>query len=113
MADKFALEDEAIQCRIAGNIQSEVEKLNEALALDPGFVRAHLALAIAYIKLGQFAEAVGHAEKAAELEPNDAFNFTSLSVIYQRVFAGTRDTSFIQRAEDARDRAHYLKHVSG
>ena len=67
------------------------EKLEEAIAglrgivdEDESFVLAHLALARVYTKSGQHEEAIKHALRACELEPNDSFNFTALSVTYQR-----------------------------
>lgn len=100
---------------------SEVEKLideeqyAEAIAglteiskEDESFVLAHLALARVYTKTGQHDLAVSHAEKACELEPLDSFNFTALSVTYQRAWAGTQDEQFIQKAEEAMAKAQML-----
>ena len=41
------------------------------------------------------------AEKAVELEPEDPFNLSALSVMCQRAFEGTKDPIYIQKAEDA------------
>jgi tetratricopeptide (TPR) repeat protein len=91
------------------------EKYPEAIAglceivdQDETFVLAHLALARAYTKTGQHAEAIQHAEKACELEPSDSFNFTALSVTYQRAWAGTQDQQFIAKAEEAMAKAQML-----
>ena len=46
-------------------------------------------------------EAIRHAQKVAELDPNDPFSFTQLSVIYQRC-------GKIQEAEDAMAKAHEM-----
>ena len=45
---------------------------------------AHSALAVVMQKLGRFDEAIAHAKKVVELEPNDPFSFAQLSVICQR-----------------------------
>lgn len=78
---------------------------------DDSFVLAHLALARVYTKTGQHDLAIAHAEKACELEPKDSFNFTALSVTYQRAWAGTQDQQFITKAEDAMAKAQMLSQM--
>lgn len=85
-----------------------IEGLKQIVAQDESFVLAHLALARVYTKTGQHAEAVAHGERACELEPTDPFNFTALSVTYQRAWAGTQDQQFIVKAEDAMARARQV-----
>ncbi|TWU65942.1 MULTISPECIES: tetratricopeptide repeat protein [Crateriforma] len=89
--------------------EEAIKGLEEIVAKDDSFVLAHLALARVYTKTGQHAEAVQHGEKACELEPNESFNFTALSVTYQRAWAGTQDQEFIRKAEDAMARAQTLQ----
>lgn len=93
----------------------DAEKYDEALpalleiaATDENFVLAHLALAKVYTKLGEHLKAVDHSKKACEIEPNEAFNFTAMSVTCQRAWAGTKEHHFIQMAEDAMAQAHAL-----
>ena len=83
--------------------------LNEIVAEDSSFVLGHLALARVYTKTGQHAEAISHGEKACELEPDESFNFTALSVTYQRAWAGTQDQTYIQKAEDAMAKAQMIQ----
>lgn len=83
--------------------------LEQIVAQDDTFVLAHLALARVYTKLGQHAEACRHGERACELEPNDPFNCTALSLTYQRAWAGTQDHQYITKAEDAMARAQSLQ----
>lgn len=85
-----------------------IEGFSAIVAEDDSFVLAHLALARAYTKAGKHAEAIQHAVKACELEPNDSFNFTALSVTYQRAWAGTNDQQYITKAEEAMAKAHSL-----
>ena len=54
-------------------------------------------------------QSVAAAEKAVQLEPDDAFNYTALSVTYQRAFEGTRDPAYIQKAEEAKARASMMR----
>lgn len=91
------------------------EKFEEAISgltgivgEEDGFVLAHLALARVYTKTGQHDLAIAHAEKACQLEPQDSFNFTALSVTYQRAWAGTQDQQYITKAEEAMAQAHAL-----
>lgn len=88
-----------------GKYEEAAAKLQEVLAEDAQHVLAHLALAVVQGKLGNHAEAVKHGERAVQLEPHDPFNFTALSVTYQRAFAGTQEHRYIQLAEDAKARA--------
>ncbi len=100
------IEREVDQLRSDGKFPEAIEKMKQTLELDAKFVRAHLTLSVLYGKVDDFAKSVEHAEKAVELEPNDRFNFTALSETYRRAFEGTRDQSFIQKAEDAMARAN-------
>ncbi|MCO8120731.1 tetratricopeptide repeat protein [Stieleria sp. TO1_6] len=86
-----------------------IDGLNAILAEDESFVLGHLALARVYTKTGQHAEAIQHGEKACELEPTDPFNFTALSVTYQRAWAGTQEQLYITKAEDAMAKAQMLQ----
>lgn len=108
MSDPIQLETEAGQLRSEGKYQEAAEKLLEAVATDPSFVRGHLALAVTYHMMGDYPKSIEHGEKACELEPNDPFNFTALSVTYRRAFAGTNDPKYIQLAEDAKYKADMM-----
>jgi len=85
--------------------------LEKIIAQDDSFVLAHLAIARVYTKTGKHHEAIQHGEKACELEPNDPFNFTALSVTYQRAWAGTQEKQFITKAEDAMAKAQMLQRM--
>lgn len=99
------LEREAEALRAAGKPAEAIARVEEALAIDESFVRGHLALAVLCIQTGEFERACSHGERACELEPGDNFNFVALSVTCQRAFEGTRDPSYIHRAELAKARA--------
>jgi len=100
------LENEAERLRGEQKYEEAADKLNQILARDPNFVRAHLALAVVYHLSEDYEKSVAHGEKAVELEPEDPFNQVALSVTYQRAFEGTRDPIYIQRAEEAKARAY-------
>ena len=84
MATLEAMYDQANELKEQGNLEEAVAKLNEILSMDPSYPLAHSALAVHLHKLNRFDEAIQHAIKVTELEPNDSFSFTQLSVIYQR-----------------------------
>ncbi len=84
-----------------GKLDEAADLLNEILGEEPAHVLTHLTLGRIYTLQGKYEQAVEHGKKACELEPKEPFNFTALSVTYQRVFAGTQDHKYIQMAEDA------------
>ena len=76
--------DEAIQLQQAGDLSGAVGKLEQLIADVPGFALAHTALSVYYGKLGRHEEALSHANKVCELEPNDPFSYMSKSILSQR-----------------------------
>jgi tetratricopeptide (TPR) repeat protein len=109
MSDPAALYDEADRLKDAGKLDDAVAKLNEALQADSSYSLAHAALAVVLQKLGRHDEALTHAKRVCELDPDDPFSFTALSVTYQRAFAGTNNTAYIRMAEDAMERSRMLQ----
>ncbi|HTQ39411.1 MAG TPA: tetratricopeptide repeat protein [Pirellulales bacterium] len=102
MPESHLLYDEADKLKDAGKLDEAVAKLQQLLAADPNYTLAHSALAVIYTRQKRHEEAIGHAIRACELEPNDPFSFTALSVTFQR--AGK-----IPEAEDAMARARMLQ----
>lgn len=78
------LYDQATELRDQGDKPGAVAKLEEAVAADPGFAIGHGMLAKLYVDLSNAEKAIEHAKKVVELEPDDTFSYTALSVIYQR-----------------------------
>ena len=109
MSDLHALYAEAEKLKDDGNLEEAISKLQEIIAEDDSFILAHLTLAVLYGRVNKHEEAVQHGEKACELEPDESFNFTAMSVTYQRAFAGTQNQQYIQMAEDAMARAHMIQ----
>jgi tetratricopeptide (TPR) repeat protein len=101
----LAIEREVDQLKADGNLPEAIEKMKEALAIDDSFARGHLTLSVLYGKVDEHLKSVEHAERVIQLEPNDKFNYVALSETYRRAFEGTRDETFIQKAEDAKARA--------
>ncbi|MDA0832014.1 MAG: tetratricopeptide repeat protein [Planctomycetota bacterium] len=94
--------NEAMQLKFDDNLEGCVNKLEEILTIDPNHVLAHSALGVHLQKIGKPDEAIQHALKVAELEPNDPFSFTQLSVIYQRC-------GKIPEAEAAMEKARLMR----
>jgi len=109
MSDPIALYDQADKLKDEGKIEESAAKLKESLAADPSYALAHSALAVVLQRLGKHEEAIDHARRACELEPNDPFSFTALSVTYQRAFAGTNNQQYIRMAEDAMEQSRMLQ----
>ena len=109
MATAAELYSEHEKLKDQGQYEEAIAKLEEALREDEKHVLSHLALAVLLGKVGRHEQAIEHGKRACELEPNEAFNFTALSVTFQRAFAGTQNRQYIQFAEDAMARAHALQ----
>ena len=109
MADVHTLYDEAEGLKDQGKLQEAIAKYKEVLEADDTFALAHFALAVVYGKVDEHEKAVKHGERACELDPEDAFSYTAMSVTYQRAFAGTQDRRYIQLAEDAMGKAQAMQ----
>lgn len=100
--------NEAEKLKNEGKPEEAAAVLVALLAEDPDHALSHMTLARIYTLQGRHEEAVAHAEKACALEPEDAVNFSLLSLTYQRAYAGTGDQRFIRMAEDAMARSRML-----
>jgi predicted Zn-dependent protease len=94
------LYEEAVALRDKGDKPAAVEKLKQAVEADPAFTIGHGMLAKLYADLAMTDDAIRHAQRVVELEPDDTFSYTALSVIYQRC-------GKIPEAEEAKARAYY------
>ena len=84
MPSAYELYDQAVELRDKGDKPAAVAKLEEAIAVDPNFAIGHGLLAKLYVDLAETEKAVNHAKRVVELEPDDTFSYTALSIIYQR-----------------------------
>lgn len=110
MSDLTALYDEADKLKDEGKYEDAIAKLRQILGEDPNYVLAHLALAVILGRMGQHDEAVEHGRQACALEPTEPFNFTAMSVTYQRAFAGTGNRDYIRLAEESMAQANALQY---
>lgn len=94
------LYDQAVDLRDGGDKEAAIAKLDEAVSLDPDFALGHGLLAKLHADLAHADQAIHHARRVVELEPDDTFSYTALSVIYQRC-------GRIPEAEEAKAKAYY------
>ena len=92
-----------------GKNEEAIAILEQILEEEPNHVLSHLTLGRIYTLQGKFDQAIAHSQKACQLEPTEPFNFTAMSVTYQRAFAGTQDHKYIQLAEDAMAESRHLE----
>ncbi|WP_165224543.1 tetratricopeptide repeat protein [Aquisphaera insulae] len=78
------LYDLASDLRDQGDKPGAIAKLEEAVAIDPNFTIGHGMLAKLYADIAEADKAIAHAQKVVQLEPDDAFSYTALSVICVR-----------------------------
>src|SRR5262245_57956497 len=96
------LYDQANQLKDAGKLEEAAAVLEQICQQDAKYALAHSALAVLYGRLKRHEEAIRHGLAVCQIEPNDPFSFTAMSVTFQR--AGK-----IPEAEDAMARARMLE----
>src|SRR4030042_5274910 len=84
MPTNEALYDEAIELEQRGDREGAIAKLHELLKQDAQDALAHAALSVFYGKLEKHDEAIEHAAKVCELEPDDPFSFIAKSLVCQK-----------------------------
>ena len=89
MANVQQMYDEAIEIQQAGNLEEALGKLETLAAEAPEYALAHAGLSAFYSKLDRHDEAVEHAQKVCELDPEDPFSYMAKSLICQK--AGRTD----------------------
>lgn len=109
MPDVNEMYNQAEKLKDEGKNDEAITQLQQLLESDPNHVLSHLALAVLYGKIDQHEKAIECGTRACELDPSDAFNFTALSVTFQRAWQGTQRQEYIQAAEDAMARAHAIQ----
>ena len=67
-----------------GKHAEAITEYERALALEPKWTDAMHALAMAHLQNGSVDEAIRVGKEIVELDPDDAFAHTSLSIFYQR-----------------------------
>ena len=76
--------DEAIALKEAGSLEDAIANLEALVGDAPDYALAHAALSVFYSRQEQHDQAVDHAQKVCELDPDDPFSFMSMSLICQK-----------------------------
>ena len=113
MPELHEMYDIAETLKDEGKYEEAVTQLKEILTVDETYALAHLALAVVLGRLGRHKEATEHGQHACEIAPNDPFNFTALSVTFQRASQAADNAAdnqrYIMLAEQAMATAHQLQ----
>ena len=99
MPSKIQMLDEADKLKEQGKLDEAVAILEQVLREDPNFALAHSALAVIYGRLKRHDDAIRHGLKVVELEPNDTFSYTAMSVTYVRAGKIAEAEEFKARAQ--------------
>lgn len=98
MSSPDALYDEAVALKDEGKADEAIAKLHAILEDAPDHMLTHCALSAFYNQLDQSGQAVEHARKVCELDPDDPFSYIALSMI-------CRKADLREEAEDAMAKA--------
>lgn len=94
--------DAATRLKDSGDLEGATQALLKILEIDNDHLHTNMALGVYMHRLGRPEEAIRYAKRVTEIQPNDPFSFTQLSVIFQRC-------GRIPEAEDAMAKAHVLQ----
>ncbi len=106
MATVEELYDQAIELNESGSTEEAVGKLEELLAEHADYALAHAALSVFLEKLDRKDEAVEHAKKVCEIEPEDPFSHMAMSIIYQKAGLMTEAEQALAKAMEKQWAAH-------
>ena len=99
------LYDEAIARHRSGDADAAIEMLRQLLAQNPNYLLAHNALGVLYSRQGKINQAIEHAKRVCEIDPDDPFAFTILSTLC--IKNGRRE-----EAEEALMKGNQLRHAA-
>jgi len=83
MPSKEELYDQGVDLFADGKLEDALACYEQALAIDPAYVDAWHAMAMAYNELGRHDRAIEAGKRLVELTPDDVLAHTSLSRFYQ------------------------------
>ena len=99
------LYDEAIAKHRSGDTGAAIEMLRQLLAQSPNYSLAHNALGALYSRQGKIDQAIEHATRVCEIDPEDMFGYTILSTLCLK--NGRRE-----EAEEALMKANQLRQAA-
>lgn len=76
--------DQAIKLQEAGKLEEAVGQLEVLASEAPDYALAQAGLSAFYSKMDRHDQAIEHAQKVCELEPEDPFSFMAMSLICQK-----------------------------
>ena len=99
------LYDEAIAKHHSGDTDAAIEMLRQLLAQNPNYSLAHNALGVLYSRQEKIDQAIEHAKRVCEIDPEDTFGYTILSTLCLK--NGRRE-----EAEEALMKANQLRQAA-
>lgn len=106
MSSEVERYDEAIQLQQDGHLDEAIAKLEQLVSDRPDYALAHAALSVFYQKLERDDDAVEHAKKVCELEPEDPFSFIAMSTICQKAGRIAEAEHALMQAQQAQMAGH-------
>ena len=98
--------DEAIALKEAGDPDGAIRQL-EALCADfPDYALPHAALSVLYSKKENYADSLRHAAAVCELEPEDPFSFTAMSILARQSGDKSAAEEALAKAQEAQMNYH-------
>ncbi|MHC4402729.1 MAG: tetratricopeptide repeat protein [Planctomycetota bacterium] len=76
--------DAAIDLQQQGDLDGAIGRLQELIEQASDYALAHAALSVFFSRLEKHDEAVEHAQRVCQLEPEDPFSFVAKSLICQK-----------------------------
>ena len=99
------LYDEAIAKQRSGDAVAAIEMLRQLLAQEPNYMLAHNALGVLYSRQGKIDQAIEHAKRVCEIEPEDNFGYAILSTLCLK-------NDRREEAEEALMKANQIRHAA-
>ena len=99
--------DEAIRVQQQGDMEGALDRLQTLAKEEPNYALAHAALSVFYSKQEKYDEAIAHAQKVCELEPQDPFSFIALSLVCQKAGKVMEAEQALWQARQAQTSARY------
>ncbi|MDO4550805.1 MAG: hypothetical protein Q4C96_06095 [Planctomycetia bacterium] len=93
--------DEAISLKEGGDLTQAIQKLETLCEDFPEYALPHAALSMFYCKEGDFEKSLNHAAKVCQLEPEDPFSFTAMSILARKSGDKTAAEEALSQAQAA------------
>ena len=98
--------DEAIALKETGDQDGAIRQLEAICADFPDYALPHAALSMLYSKQEKFADSLRHAAAVCELEPEDPFSFTAMSILARQSGDKAAAEEALAKAQEAQMNYH-------